>query len=207
MVTTIRYKLHFATLALAVPLLLVIGYTDLFADRGFFVGYAPLGVLHATSLVISLRKGKPLAPRFAFVLLAGIVSGLAPLAGLFGASPMEALTGALFPNSSGLQDSLNLLGLFAIASAFGASMYWLLVRWFWIRKLSARSLGTTVIACAFATLLSVLIQGPYDSRVTVLRVISSLLLTVTWWFAFSGSLYWSETRGHKRLVAEVTELS
>jgi hypothetical protein len=85
-------------------------------------------------------------------------------------------------------------------SVIGSSGYWLLVRLFWLKSLHRADWLKTVALCVAATLASY-------AAVEVLnpRVDPYLIATVTWWFAFSISLYWSEMSVHVRKSTEATE--
>jgi len=203
----IRYSLHFATLTVAVVVFWLA--KDLaFFDRVFnfrFFHYGLMGALHATCIVISLRDRKVARPIIAlcFITLATVWSAATPIWGLWGSI-------VWFPFNDFLRR--NQLGphlIFLTGSAIGASGYWLLVRRFWLKSLRRADWLRTVALCVAATLLSLLTLDMLDTVArSVLKPsvdIVSPMLTVTWWFAFSISLFWSEMRGQANKSTEAME--
>jgi hypothetical protein len=95
--------------------------------------------------------------------------------------------------------------IFVTASAIGASGYWLLMRFFWMRTLRRRDWLKTMSLCVTATLLAVCFLemfGGYKRGVAKLdHALFYPILTVAWWFAFSISLDWSEAKLANRLNA------
>jgi hypothetical protein len=138
-----------------------------------------IGILHAVSVVVSLRNRRTNQSIIAlsFVALAGVWSA---------ATPFLALFSLWF-----LHGGLAIVLIFAAGSAIGSAGYWLLVRLFWLKWLRPLDCFRTISVCVGATLLSfavgLLNQGGGG------RNLASLLFTMAWWFAFSLSLYWSET--------------
>ncbi len=90
-------------------------------------------------------------------------------------------------------DSVRFLFVLTGASACGASGYWLLVHWFWLKSLRFVDLFRTVTLCVIATSLAFVIPAAVAS---MNRDVAGYLPTVLWLFAFSGSLYWSESSGN-----------
>lgn len=90
-------------------------------------------------------------------------------------------------------DSVRFLLVVTGASAFGASGYWFLVRWFWLKPLKFVDLVRTITLCVIATSLAFVIPAVL---ISINRDVAGYLPTVLWWFAFSGSLYWSESSGN-----------
>ncbi len=185
----IRYRLHFLTL---IPAALVFWLLSMLlnampAESGAtLLTFGAMGVLHATSLAISLR-GRPaamLGKTVIFVTRVGLLSVvtvfspllLVPFMKLFGIPPVhrDTLVALLFP---------------AFASAFGASGYWLLLRSFWLKSRKLVGLIPTVALCSLATLVS----WPSGAKTTSLgRDIADLIPTFGWWVAFSLSLYFGD---------------
>ena len=188
----IRYERHFPALILAGIILWFVLIFDTFPtgiDRlGFYFGL--IGALHATSLVISLRDRRGAAAKIAFLALAAILSVVTPFSMIVPAWMTSHLT--MLGESGRFFLSLSL------ASAFGASGYWLLVKLFWWKSLKMVDLVMTVAMCASATCLSwvgagMLMPGPCPPCRADLR---DVLPTVAWWAAFSLSLYLSEDPPH-----------
>lgn len=198
---TIRYGVHFALLIVAAVIFWLAKnlYLPYWISNFDFFHYALMGALHATCIVVSLRDHKSahqiIAPfpiyALCFIMLAAILSAATPILGLCAAivwAPLEELL------------RKNHLGGYAIlltGSAVGASGYWLLVRLFWLKTLRRADWLRTISLCVTATLLTELALEMFDGYVRGMAKLNadiiSPMLTVTWWFAFSISLYWSET--------------
>jgi hypothetical protein len=207
--TMIAYPRHCAILiagSLTLPFLSVAIDSAPAGDARFFSFFALIGAIHATSLVISFRDRAPFAQSVAFVVLAAILSLVTPFLGFAVAPALPYAVPAIlrllpFLKSIGDStpgDSVRFFFVVTTASAFGASGYWLLVRWLWLRPLRLVDLLRTVTLCSTATSLAFVIPAVLTS---MNREIAGYLPTVLWWFAFSGSLYWSESSGnHQRPV-------
>jgi hypothetical protein len=208
----IRYSLHFAILTVAAVIFWLA--RDLaFFDRVFnfpFFHYGLMGALHATCIVVSLRDRRATHKVIAFpiyalcfIMLAIILSTATPILGLWGSIVWVPFDDIL--RRYGLSFDL----IFLTGSAIGASGYWLLVRRFWLKSLRRADWLRTVALCVAATLLSLLTLDMLDTVARgVLKPsvdIVSPMLTVTWWFAFSISLYWSEMRGQANKSTEAME--
>jgi hypothetical protein len=186
----IRYGLHFATLTVAV-LVFWLAIVDLThpARSSYFENfyYGLMGSLHATSIVVSLRGNKPARPIFAlcFISLAAIWSHLT----LF----MAVLSSVMWVPIRQILHRPNLeLTSFAYlnGSIIGSSGYWLLVRLFWVKSLKRADWLRTIAFCAAATSFSLV--GVEALNLTDRT--NLVFITAVWWYAFSLSLYWSETR-------------
>ena len=186
----IRYKRHFATLTFAVLIFwFVLAYDTVpgGVDRLLFY-FCLIGALHATSLVVSLRDHKGWVSSFAFIALAAILS-VATLFSIF-------LPAWLFSQVTSLRQDPKLFLSLGLASAFGASAYWLVIRCFWLKSLRFLDLIMTAAICAAAAVLSWLGAGmitPTTGRWNPGDVIP----TAAWWVAFSLSLLLSEERVQK----------
>jgi hypothetical protein len=99
--------------------------------------------------------------------------------------------------------------IFLTGSAIGASGYWLLIRLFWLKSLRRADWLRTTLLCVAATSLAGLalsMFGGYVRGVANLNAdIISPTLTVAWWFAFSISLYWSESNEQANTPAQAVE--
>lgn len=99
--------------------------------------------------------------------------------------------------------------IFLTGSAIGASGYWLLVRLFWLKSLRRADWLRTISLCVTATLLVEAVLGVFDGYVggvaKLNTAIISPILTVAWWFAFSISLYWSETSEQANQSAQMVK--
>ena len=208
----IRYGLHFAALTVAVVVFWVAKdyRLPLWISNYDVFHYGLMGALHATSIVVSLRDRRATHPIIAFPILALCFIALAilwsaatPIMGLWGSIVWTPIV-AILPRSD-----FNLSFIYLTGSAIGASGYWLLVRQFWLKSLRRTDWLRTVALCVAATLLSLLTLDMLDTVArSVLKPsvdIVSPMLTVTWWFAFSISLFWSEMRGQANKSTEAME--
>lgn len=200
----IAYTRHCAILiaaAFILPLFSVAIDSAPAGDARFFSFFALVGAIHATSTALSFRHRAPVARSKAFVALAAVLSLVTPLLG-FAVTPVlpfvvpTILRLVPFLKSIGDStpgDSVKFLLAVTGASACGASGYWLLVRGFWLKPLRFIDFVRTVTLCVTATSLAFVIPAVLTS---VNRDVAGYLPTVLWWFAFSGSLYWSESSGN-----------
>jgi len=192
----IQYKRHFLMLGLA-TIVLLLSYLgpDLVpaGDARFFSLFGLVGALHATSLVTSIRQGSAVKLKIAFVALAAVLSAVTILLAMVAIPILSMIPG----------DSARFFLFLLLASALGASGYWLLVRWFWLKALRFDGLIITVGVCTVATLVSwgasmLLALLPWAWHEGLMRttpqVITNILPTTAWWAGFSGSLYWIERR-------------
>jgi|GEM_PF-3175360 hypothetical protein len=182
---SLHYQRHFLTLIPAAMLLWLITTVEdaVPPSTGRWVlFFGAMGALHSASLVLSLRDKSAIAPAKAiiFITLVSAVSVFAPFTPLFSL--------ALTPFGG---DSPRLLFALTFASAFGASAYWLLLRFFWLRSLRFANLATTIAMCCSATLLgwfgaAWLASGQPLSTPGRSQILRRFL---AWWVAFSLSLY------------------
>jgi hypothetical protein len=217
-IKAIRYGLHFAFLTAAVVVFLLaqdlaLGERSLGFD---FFRFGIMGALHATGIVISLNDRRAIHPiikfpinALVFITLATLWAAATPIMGLWGGSIVWHPIIALLPPSLN-----NLIFVLITGSAIGALGYWVLVRLFWIRSLRRMDLLKTVTLCVCATLLVEIYGYAAPSGLTLTRPkfwghvfdwesFFDPLPTIAWWFAFSISLYWSETKitPRKRSIA------
>ena len=152
------------------------------------------GLLHAASLVVSLRDRKGIRPIIAlcFIALAAAWSFATPKLGLALAAAVPDPTGG----------EIRFMSAFVLASVVGSSGYWLLVRLFWLKSLRSADCLKTIALCVPATLLGFAI-GQLAPTNVVPDNWMLITLTAMWCFAFSLSLYWSETR---RAASKPTQL-
>jgi hypothetical protein len=194
----IRYKLHFATLTVAVLVFLLAKDLALpyWISTFDFFHYGLMGALHATCIVVSLRDRKVARPiALYFITLATVWSAATPILGLWGSIVWAPFSDVLRRNHLGA------LMIFLTGSAIGASGYWLIVRQFWLKSLRWTDWLRTMGLCVAATLLSAVALDVLNPSVDIL----SPIITIAWWFAFSISLYWSEIRGFANKSTEVIE--
>lgn len=205
----IRYGLHFSTLSVAVVILWLARDVEL-GDRILnwrTFHYGLMGLLHATSIIVSLRDRKLVRPLTAlgFATLAVVWSVATPVLAFWVGSIIWVPFLLALPANASRATFLFLL----TGSVIGSSGYWMLVRFFWLRLLRSVDWLKTVGLCLVGTSLScaALTLLPL-AHSTLKGDVESVVLTTGWWFAFSLSLYWSETSAHsERSVLERPSLS
>ena len=190
----IRYVVHFAALAVSAALFWLVRdfHLSLWISNINLFHYGAIGLLHATSLVISLRGQRTLTRALGFIALATALSAFTPFLGLFGSVIWFPLAGVL------REKDLSADAILVTGSAIGAAGYWLLTQQFWLKSLRLASLVWTVAICVTSTLLvglTLRMFGGYDRGVAKIEPDSiSPILTAAWWLAFSTSLYLGEAR-------------
>jgi hypothetical protein len=205
----IRYSLHFPVLIGAALLYWWAIHHDvrIFGFDYFHPGLT--GALHAASIVVAIRDRRARESRvpfpvlaLSFIALTTLLGAATPILGLWCSvvwSPIEALRPGLH----------NTIFIFITSSAIGSAGYWALVREFWIKSLRRADLLRTVALCVSATLLVAAYGYAVPSGFSITwpdlgEHLFDLLQTTTWWFAFSFSLYWSESAPRKRGIALAT---
>lgn len=212
--TMIAYPRHYAILiaaSLMLPLLSVAVDSAPAGDARFFSFFALIGAIHATSMVMSLRDRAPFARGIAFVALVATLSLVTPFLGFLAAPALPYVVPPilwLFPflksiGDSTPGDSVRFFVVVTSASACGALGYGFLVRWFWLRPLRLSELIRAVTFCLIATSLAFAIPVALTS---INRDVAGYLPAVLWWFAFSGALYWSESRGNRQRPVQIPSL-
>jgi hypothetical protein len=180
---TFNFPRHFAYLFVAAIVLISTqnGPTPLWIDRATFL-FGLTGLLHATALALALNKSHAFAKRILFISITAALSANVPLVGAYIVSHLH------------LDGGLGFIALYAVSSAFGAAAYWALVRFFWFRALTNRSLLQTVGICVGATFASLLSFGLVTHQGRNESEIAQALPTMFWWLGFSLSL-WIFSRG------------
>ena len=198
----IRYGFHFSMLAVSgVVLWFARNVEFYFPDRVFdftLTFFGLMGALHAASIVLSLRDRTIIRPITAscFIALATLWSAVTPILGLW-CSIVWAPVVHLLPVSP-----YNAIFLFLAGSILGASGYWVLVRLFWLKSLRRADWLRTIGCCAVGTALSFAVCELLPSTPGVAYAGTMwVALSVSWWIAFSLSLYWSEMRGNEERPA------
>ena len=212
----IAYRRHFLLLSVAVLLLHLSGRAldqiPVSNIRDFAILGLP-GALHAGSVLLSLRRRPNIARSVSFVALAAcfnlgaIFSGLIALPLL----PLVPYIVRLVPQlrdigDSTPGDSVRVLFYAIAASACGSLAYWFVVRAFWMKQLRYRDLLRTLTLCVMATILAFIglaVLGSSPAYFESTRSVGDILPAVMWWFAFSASLWWTESRGSQGKVAVV----
>ena len=176
--TILNYPRHFvllagATAVLALGLLVQPPWSP--APDRLIVLFGLSGALHAVTVVLSLEEEASWPSRVGFVVAATVLSIAAPLGGLGLAALLQ------------LNVPITVLVALALASAFGAVSYWLLVRHLWAPFLSRSSLIMTIAACEVAMLITATASN-------VVPIPRDPLAPVLWWLGFSISLCIADRR-------------
>jgi hypothetical protein len=145
-------------------------------DRATFL-FALIGFLHAAALVLALSKPHAFVRRTLFIAITAALSAVVPLVGAYIVSHLH------------IDGGLGFFTLYAVSSAFGAAAYWVLIRLFWFRGLTSRSLLQTAGVCVAATFASLLTFGLVTQQGRNESEFAQALPTIFWWLGFSLSLW------------------
>ena len=170
------YSRHFSLLAAATVILFLLGHWSLLNDS-LVVTFAINGALHAAALVLALRAPQRLSRKSAFVAIAAALSVLTLYVGIIGLVLFAVLPG-----------NERLYVVLGVCSLSGAITYGSLIRLFWMRKFSSRFILAMSIVCLLATSLAFFVRTYFD-------FLGGWWLAAVWWFAFSGGLWYVDTRG------------
>jgi len=172
----LHYDRHFGLLAAAAVIMLFSAHWNLLHDS--LIGtFALNGALHASALVFALRAPESLRRKAAFIAIAIALSVFTLYVGIIGLVLFEVLPGT--------ERLYVVLGVCALS---GAITYGAVIRLCWMRKLSSRFILAMSALCVAATSLA------FFAR-TYVEWLGSWWLAATWWFAFSGGLWYFDTRG------------
>jgi hypothetical protein len=171
------YARHFGVLAAATVILFLLGQWSLLKDS-LIVTFAINGALHASALLLTLRAPESLTRKSAFVAIAVALSVLTLYVGI--------ISLVLFSILPGTERLYVVLG---VCSLSGAIIYGSTVRLFWVRNLSSRLILAMSFLCVLATSLAFLAR-------THAELLGGWWLAAAWWFAFSGGLWYFDTRGN-----------
>lgn len=165
----LRYARHFLLLACIAAVLAA--SSPWRPPLGAVASFGLYGVLHSSTVVLSLRVPQPLWQKLLFIAIAACLSMSSVMVGLYGGHFIGTLPGMVGP-----------IILLALASGLGAASYAVLVRRFWIADLPLRGLLWITLGCVLATLV-VLMAG------MLLNTVGGLGFAVAWWLAFSAGLW------------------
>jgi hypothetical protein len=169
-----NYARHFSVLGAASVLLFLLQYWAPLSDS-LLASFAINGALHALSLSLALRAARSNPRKLAFIALAAALSVFTMYVGIIGL--------VLFAVVPGNERLYMVLGL---CSLTGAITYGSLIRLFWIRKFSSRSILGMAFLCLLATSLAFFIRAHFQA-------LGGWWLAAVWWFAFSGGLWFFDT--------------
>jgi hypothetical protein len=160
-------------LGCAIAAIATMAHLDPFGTASLLPNAAIYGALHAVALTGALSAAEPWARRITFILAAAAVDAAVLYAGIFG---LGLLGAAALPLSVRAYIALG------VCSLLGAILYGLLIRFFWLPRLTPRPIMQISIGCLMATMLALLAEN--------LTGMSSLwALAAAWWCAFSAGLW------------------
>jgi hypothetical protein len=169
-----KYARHFGLLAAATVVLFLLQHWDLLSDS-LLASFAINGALHALSLCLALPSAHSKLRKLAFIAIAATFSVFTMYVGIIGL--------VLFAVVPGNERLYMVLGL---CSLTGAITYGALIRFFWVRKFSTRSILGMAFLCLLATSLAFFVRAHFQA-------LGGWWLTAVWWFAFSGGLWFFDT--------------
>jgi hypothetical protein len=176
-----HYPRHFAVLAVTAVVLLALSRSG-FLSEAMLPTFAISGVLHALALSAALREPVALLRKCSFVALAAVLAALTLYIGILS---LELL--AILPANARLYMTL------AICSVAGAITYGSLIRLYWMRGFSSRFILAIGAGCALATFAAFFARRYFP-------FLAGWGLAAAWWCAFSGGLWYFDTRGQDRLI-------
>lgn len=165
------YRRHFGMLAVGLIGIFLLSHWDLLRDQ-ILVTFAINGAVHASALVFNLRSPSTLIRKLLFIALAAVLSIITLYVGIIGL--------VLFAVLPATERLYFVLGLCAVS---GAITYASLIRLFWLKKFSARSILAVAVGCMFAVFVV------FFAR-TYFEALDGWALAGIWWFAFSGGLWY-----------------
>ncbi len=166
---TFLYKRHAGALLVAVLLLFFFSRWDLF-DEPYLPTFALSGALHASALCVALRVPESAVRKCLFIVITAFLSILTLYIGILSLQLFAVLPAA---------ERLYLV--LGTCSMTGAITYGFLVRFFWMKKLSSRSMLAIAVGCAAAACLAFLAKSHFE-------FLDSWVMAAAWWGAFSGGL-------------------
>jgi hypothetical protein len=167
------YGRHFGMLAVAALVLFLFNRWDPFGEP-FLPTFALSGALHAVALSMTLRTATTPVRKGLFIGIAALLSILTLYIGI-----VSLQLFAILPATERLYLVLG------ICSVAGAITYGALIRLFWMKKLTSRSILAIAVACAPATYLAFLARTHFE-------FLNAWVLPVAWWFAFSGGIRYAD---------------
>jgi hypothetical protein len=170
----LHYSRHFALLAAFACLAWVASRLSFPASLA--VAFALYGALHATALVVSLRRPPSLGRSGLLIAAATVLSAMVFHLGLLGTHLSARMPGVTGPYIT--------LGF---ASIIGALAYGIALRIFTLYRLTAAELSLISLGCASASCLALMI-------LTRFPLLGPWWLAVLWWYSFSGGLWLCDQR-------------
>ena len=170
-----HYPRHFGVLAAAAVVLILPSRWGFFSEA-LLPTFAISGALHALAVVVALRAPSPLLRKCSFVALAAVLSVLILYIGI-----LSLALFAILPANARLYMALG------VCSAAGALTYGSLIRLFWLQKFSSRFILAIAAGCVLGTFFAFFARHYFP-------FLAGWWLAAAWWFAFSGGLWYFDTR-------------
>lgn len=142
-------------------------------DEPFLPTFALSGALHAAALSVALRAPASALRKVSFIAITALLSVLTLYIGIVSLQLLGILPAA--------ERLYLVLGLCCVV---GAITYGSLIRIFWMKALSSRSILGIAVGCVPATCLAFLLKLRFEW--------DSWVLAAAWWCAFSAGLAYAE---------------
>jgi hypothetical protein len=173
-----HYPRHFGVLAAAAVVLILPRWG--FFSEALLPTFAISGALHALAVVVALRAPSTLFRKCSFVALAAVLSVLTLYVGI-----LSLALFAVLPANARLYITLG------ICAAAGAMTYGSLIRLYWLQKFSSRFILAIAAGCVLGTFFAFIARHYFP-------ILAGWWLAAAWWFAFSGGLWYFDTRAQDR---------
>jgi hypothetical protein len=170
----LNYARHFSLLTAFAALTCVSSRLSFPANLSF--AFALYGALHATALLLGFRVPPPMGRSIPFVVTAAILSAMMLHLGILGTHV-----------SAGMPGRAGAYIVLGFASVSGALTYGICIRMFGLYRLTAAALSTIALGCLSASCLSLF-------TLTLLPFLGPWWLAASWWYAFSGGLWYCDRR-------------
>jgi hypothetical protein len=170
-----HYPRHFGVLAAAAVVLILPSRWG-FLSEALLPTFAISGALHALAVVVALRAPSALLRGCSFVALAAVLSVLTMYIGI-----LSLALFAILPANARLYMALG------VCSAAGGMTYGSLIRLYWLQKFSSRFILAIAAGCVLGTLFAFFARHYFP-------FLAGWWLAAAWWFAFSGGLWYFDTR-------------
>jgi hypothetical protein len=155
---------------------LTFGASRLYFPASLCVAFGLYGALHATALVLSLRRPPSVGRSSLLIAAAAVLSAMMLHLGLLGAHLSARMPGGVGPYVA--------LG---IASVTGALTYGICIRMSGLYRLTAAALAMISFGCVSASCAALF-------TLSLLPYLGPWWLAVVWWYAFSGGLWFACSR-------------
>jgi hypothetical protein len=177
-----HYGRHFSMLAAGVVVVFLVTRWDLFSEP-FLPTFAISGAVHASALVFALRAPQVRWRKCLFIAIAAALSVMSVMTFYIGILALQLL--------AVLTASERLYMVLGICAVSGAITYGALIRLFWMKQFSSRSLLAIAVACVPATIAAFFVRGYF-------QFLEGWWLAAAWWFAFSSGLWYFDTHADSR---------